>query len=583
MSVNAICITVVLCYVMKVEFDSIKIKDRLIVNAGFIEATPGDIVVIRGENGSGKTLLAKRIAYELRNIGKSVVYLDQDNEITLDKFNVLKSISLSDDININRKMYEFLEINGYEYLTRLNNKTLSGGERRITNFIRCFTYDAEFVVLDEPTNDLDYDKVGKMIEFIKSNKGDKTVVIVSHDDRMLKLSNVVYEIKDHCLNEIKREDVVCSSIENKRAILTYLNGSFIRKCMEYNPSKILVLLIIGIFLFVQINSRNMFFLMYRNDSISDIEGTVVYNHLTETSNNIIGNNYLPISVLRMCSSLNPQNVINSIKQFEKFLNDADLEINIEEINLETTDSYVFYPIEYYDTKNDLRITVIAYYEEKYGIGESEYVDTSEYFYAPYNIKQEWESEVLIDIEKYYECVEELESNENYITVAGYVEFIDISLSEFLDYEEIKALGTGYVSIASTEVKEALYTLKMYGEVFGELKRIGICSSILLVVEVSLQVLFMKNQRCNIYFYRNFGIGYETLSEAYRKKFNNRLPALAVCIIMCIAALYLLNKNGFYQSNLLYVSIPVIYCSFSYFVCNLITNGFIKKYYRWDAR
>ena len=100
MSVNAICITVVLCYVMKVEFDSIKIKDRLIVNAGFIEATPGDIVVIRGENGSGKTLLAKRIAYELRNIGKSVVYLDQDNEITLDKFNVLKSISLSDDINI---------------------------------------------------------------------------------------------------------------------------------------------------------------------------------------------------------------------------------------------------------------------------------------------------------------------------------------------------------------------------------------------------------------------------------------------------------------------------------------------------
>jgi len=71
---------------------------------------------------------------------------------------------------------------------------LSGGEKRFVELIKVMYSDADLVLIDEPTNHMDY--IGKE-QFIKWLQDiDKTIIVITHDRDVLKFVDKVIEIKD---------------------------------------------------------------------------------------------------------------------------------------------------------------------------------------------------------------------------------------------------------------------------------------------------------------------------------------------------------------------------------------------------
>ncbi|MBR1433383.1 ATP-binding cassette domain-containing protein [Ruminococcus sp.] len=69
---------------------------------------------------------------------------------------------------------------------------LSGGERQKISIARALVKNAPLLILDEPTNHLDKKSVEQLIKYL--NNLDKTIIIISHDER-LKCNMNVMELK----------------------------------------------------------------------------------------------------------------------------------------------------------------------------------------------------------------------------------------------------------------------------------------------------------------------------------------------------------------------------------------------------
>ena len=71
---------------------------------------------------------------------------------------------------------------------------LSGGEKKRITFIRCLQKDADVYILDEPTNELDESNVKKIIEQLELLKTKAIVIIISHDKKILSISENIIKI-----------------------------------------------------------------------------------------------------------------------------------------------------------------------------------------------------------------------------------------------------------------------------------------------------------------------------------------------------------------------------------------------------
>ncbi|HIX68010.1 MAG TPA: ATP-binding cassette domain-containing protein [Candidatus Anaerostipes excrementavium] len=83
---------------------------------------------------------------------------------------------------------------GYDTEVGELGETLSGGERQRIGIARAFLHDAPFLLLDEPTSNLDSLNEGIIMKSLKKEKGDKTVLLVSHRKSTMNLADVVYEM-----------------------------------------------------------------------------------------------------------------------------------------------------------------------------------------------------------------------------------------------------------------------------------------------------------------------------------------------------------------------------------------------------
>jgi ABC-type transport system involved in cytochrome bd biosynthesis fused ATPase/permease subunit len=79
---------------------------------------------------------------------------------------------------------------------RSDKSNVSGGERQRISIARAMFFDRELVLMDEPTSALDKDNLEKVLEFIKSSKGTKTILISTHSEELLELSDYVLELSN---------------------------------------------------------------------------------------------------------------------------------------------------------------------------------------------------------------------------------------------------------------------------------------------------------------------------------------------------------------------------------------------------
>ena len=166
--------------------------DRLLIDDLSLSLPPGSIVGVIGPNGAGKTTLLKLITNQEKpasgsiRLGETVklAYVDQSRE-TLDPDNsVWQEISNGEDTLTlgSRKMNSRAYVASFNFLGADQQKkvgSLSGGERNRVHLAKVLKQEANVILLDEPTNDLDVNTLRALEEALDNFAG--CAVVVSHD------------------------------------------------------------------------------------------------------------------------------------------------------------------------------------------------------------------------------------------------------------------------------------------------------------------------------------------------------------------------------------------------------------------
>ena len=84
---------------------------------------------------------------------------------------------------------------GYETQVGELGDTLSGGERQRLGLARAFLHDAPFMLLDEPTSNLDSLNEAVILKSLEEERNGKTVVLVSHRESTMQIADVVYSVE----------------------------------------------------------------------------------------------------------------------------------------------------------------------------------------------------------------------------------------------------------------------------------------------------------------------------------------------------------------------------------------------------
>ncbi|MCK5146798.1 ATP-binding cassette domain-containing protein [bacterium] len=187
---------------MVLEADNIRFShDGKILIDGFTSRIlRGDSIGIIGPNGCGKTtlinLLIKKLEPQSGTIrhgtNLEIVYFDQLRQQLDQEKSVRENVLLHGDYVIigddKRHIYSYLQ----DFLftperARTPVKALSGGEKNRLLLARLFTQQANVLVMDEPTNDLDVETLELLEELLLNFDG--TLFLICHDRTFL--NNVV--------------------------------------------------------------------------------------------------------------------------------------------------------------------------------------------------------------------------------------------------------------------------------------------------------------------------------------------------------------------------------------------------------
>ena len=167
--------------------------DRAIVSDLNLRVLRGDRIAITGPNGAGKTTLIRLITGQLApdagtvRLGTNleIVSLEQDRTSLTPGTTLRDALTGggSDQVIVNgeaRHVMSWMQ----DFLFRPEQArtpvdVLSGGERGRIMLARALSKPSNFMVLDEPTNDLDLETLDLLQELLASYAG--TVLLVSHD------------------------------------------------------------------------------------------------------------------------------------------------------------------------------------------------------------------------------------------------------------------------------------------------------------------------------------------------------------------------------------------------------------------
>ena len=182
----------------------------------------GKVIGIHGASGSGKSTLLKLLMRfwdvqggRLLISGRDVRGINTSNLREMESYvtqeTVLFHDSIANNIAIGKpgaareeimeaakkaSIHDFIMSlpKGYDTEVGELGDTLSGGEKQRIGISRAFLHDAPFILLDEPTSNLDSLNEGIILKSLKEGKGDKTVLLVSHRKSTMNLADVVYEM-----------------------------------------------------------------------------------------------------------------------------------------------------------------------------------------------------------------------------------------------------------------------------------------------------------------------------------------------------------------------------------------------------
>ena len=198
--------------------------EEVILDHYSLTLQPGQITGIHGASGSGKSTLLKLLMrfWDVQEGSVSVDGADvrkiptkhlRDMESYVTQETHLFHDSIANNIAIAKpgatreeimeaakkaSIHDFIMTlpKGYDTEVGELGDTLSGGEKQRIGIARAFLHDAELILLDEPTSNLDSLNEGIILKSLKESAEKKTVVLVSHRVSTMNVADVVYEMEN---------------------------------------------------------------------------------------------------------------------------------------------------------------------------------------------------------------------------------------------------------------------------------------------------------------------------------------------------------------------------------------------------
>ncbi|WP_419513646.1 ATP-binding cassette domain-containing protein [Lactobacillus kimbladii] len=176
------------------------VKRRPLLHDVSADIPEGSITVLEGINGSGKTLILKAILGLIKTSGEVIVNGKKmkvqepypikagiliENPSLIEEFTAYKNLELLAKLDPDIQEKQINDLLAYFDLTRFPKqkvKKFSLGMKQKLGIAQAFLGAYPLIILDEPTNALDHESIGKLIRLIDGyNRKGSTFVIASHD------------------------------------------------------------------------------------------------------------------------------------------------------------------------------------------------------------------------------------------------------------------------------------------------------------------------------------------------------------------------------------------------------------------
>ena len=171
----------------------------------------GELLLIKGANGSGKTSLLKILSGLLKPISGSIIVNKKDMNLLKDEYfkyfeyvgheNAIKSaLTVRENLNFYLKIKKDLTKRNFEKSIKIFNlknlldvkiENLSSGEKRRVSLSRLILSNSKIWFLDEPTNGLDKINTLNFFKILKQHlQFNGLAIIASHDEIKIKNKNI---------------------------------------------------------------------------------------------------------------------------------------------------------------------------------------------------------------------------------------------------------------------------------------------------------------------------------------------------------------------------------------------------------
>lgn len=203
---------------------SFSYEETKILDDFSLEIPKAQIVGITGRSGSGKSTFLKLLMRfwetdqgKIKISDRNINVMNTSNLRRMESFVTQETHLFSDSIFQNLRvakedatMEEVVEAcrkasvhdvimsfpKGYDTLVGELGDTLSGGERQRIGLARAFLHNADLLLLDEPTSNLDSLNEGVILKSLKEECIGKTVILVSHRKSTMEITDVAYSVEN---------------------------------------------------------------------------------------------------------------------------------------------------------------------------------------------------------------------------------------------------------------------------------------------------------------------------------------------------------------------------------------------------
>ncbi len=192
---------------------------RVLLKIPELKIASGESCLFRGKSGIGKSTLlqyigtlspihsghirAGMLAFEslttqgaVRFRREQVAFLFQRLNL-VEHLTVWENLSLAVPFSVQRKDAEGM-LEKLKLVDRIDDRVagLSLGECQRIAMARMLLSPAQLFLADEPTSSLDAENTQTIFEILKRQKGKRTLICVSHDDRITDFFDRVYDLKE---------------------------------------------------------------------------------------------------------------------------------------------------------------------------------------------------------------------------------------------------------------------------------------------------------------------------------------------------------------------------------------------------